>query len=101
MAQRAALGLLLATLTACTNTEPETYPDIAGDYAGVGVGITDGINVSSTFHLTLIQSVDNLYHGHVLPSGDIVLDGQARVTGAECEPTGEVLEVVIYLEREG
>ena len=45
--------------------------------------------------------VDNLYRGNVLPSGDLVLDGQAQVTGAECEPTGEVLEVVIYLGREG
>ena len=41
----------------------------------------------------------NDYVGYVLPDGDIVLDGQAPITGSECELTGEVLDVIIYLER--
>ena len=145
-----ALAALLTALPACDVLAPEAYEYIAGDYAGEGLGITDGIHVTAAFHLTIKQTagsfsgegttegvwtdddgalpytseyvfegtmdhsdppqlemwfnagcVSNDYVGYVLPNGDIVLDGQALVTDSECQPTGEVLEVVIYLQRDG
>lgn len=55
--------ILFATLVACSgdSTGPgQTYESIAGSYAGILVGVSQGVALDATFSLTITQTTSDL-----------------------------------------